>query len=124
MSISKYQPPVAELINYGECQANQEWPDYVQELNLGQEHISELIKMVTDEELNQAKSDSPEVWCTLHAWRALGQLKALEAFEPILGLLNNEDDDWFRDDFPTLCTLFGVDLKAVKTIKIIEKALV
>ena len=109
MSISDYQPPVAELLNYGDCHNYKEWPNYVQELNLEKKHIPELIKMATDEELNQGDSDSPEVWSPVHAWRALGQLKAVQAVEPLLGLLNNRDDDWIHSDFPTLCTLIGVE---------------
>ncbi len=73
MSISDYQPPVAELLHYGDCRNHQEWLNYVQKLNLEKKHIPELIKMVTDEELNQADSDSQEVWSPVHAWHALGQ---------------------------------------------------
>ena len=40
--------------------------------------------MATDEELNQGDSDSQEFWSPVHAWRALGQLKAVQALEPIL----------------------------------------
>ena len=65
--------------------------------------------MATDEELNQAKTDCQEVWGPLHAWRALGQLKAIEAFKPILSLLDDEYDDWIRGDIPTLCTLIGLE---------------
>jgi hypothetical protein len=108
MSISDYQFPVSELLNYGDCRQYKEWPNYVQELNLEDKHIPELISMATDEELNQADSDSKEVWSPVHAWRALGQLKADSALEALLGLLNNEDDDWFSSDLPTLCCLIGV----------------
>ncbi len=109
MSISDYQPPVAELLNYGDCRNYKEWPNYVQSLNLSKEHIPELIKMATDEELNRAGSDSQAVWSPVHAWRALGQLKASEALESLLGLLARRDDDWISNDFPTLCTLIGLD---------------
>ena len=88
---------------------NKEWPNYIQELNLEEKHIPKLIKMATDEELSQANSDSQEVWSPVHAWRALGQLKAVEALEPLLGLLANRDDDWISGDFPTLCTLIGLE---------------
>jgi hypothetical protein len=115
MSISKYQPPVAELLNYGDCRNYKEWPNYVQSLNLEAQHIPELIRMATDDELSQAGSDSKEVWSPVHAWRALGQLKALEALKPLLGLLANRDDDWISGDFPTLCTLIG--LEAIPLLK-------
>ncbi|WP_036487389.1 DUF1186 domain-containing protein [Myxosarcina sp. GI1] len=109
MSITDYQPPVAELLNYGECRDYKKWRNYVRELNLEDKHIPELIKMATDEELNLADSDSKEVWSPVHAWRALGQLKAIEALKPLLELLNDRDDDWISGDFPTLCTLIGKD---------------
>ena len=109
MSISDYQPPVAKLLNYGDCRYHKEWLNYVRALNLEEKHIPELIKMATDEELNQGDPDSQEVWSPVHAWRALGQLKAKEALKPLSALLNNRDDDWISNDFPTLCTLIGVD---------------
>ena len=58
MSISDYQSPVAELLNYGDCRNYKEWPNYVRELNFEEQHIPELIKMATDEKLSQADSDS------------------------------------------------------------------
>jgi HEAT repeat protein len=115
MSISDYQFPVSELLNYGDCRNYQEWPDYVQKLNLEAQHIPELLRMATDEELNQAGSDSKQVWSPVHAWRALGQLKAISALEPLLGLLNNPDDDWISSDLPTLCRLIG--LKSIPLLK-------
>ncbi|NES82872.1 MAG: DUF1186 domain-containing protein [Moorea sp. SIO2B7] len=117
MSISDYQFPVSELLNYGECSNYEEWRNYVQELNFEEQHIPELIRMATDEELNQADSDSKEVWSPLHAWRALGQLKAMEALEPLLGLLNkSEDDDCISGDFAKFCSLIG--LESIPLLKI------
>ena len=115
MSIADYQPPVSELLAYGDCRNYKEWPNYVRELNLEEKHIPELIKMATDEELNQGDSDSQEVWSPVHAWRALGQLKASEALKPLLGLLNNRDDDWISTDFPLLSALIG--LEAIPILK-------
>ena len=117
MSSSDYKPPVSELLAYGDCRNyDEEWPNYVRELNLEEKHIPELIKMATDEELNQGdSSDSQEVWSPVHAWRALGQLKASEALKPLLGLLNNRDDDWISSDFPILSALIG--LEAIPVLK-------
>ncbi len=109
MSIADYQSPVSKLLNYGDCRNYKEWPNYLQELSLEEKHISELIRMVTDEELNQADSDSKEVWSPVHAWRAFGHLIAGEALVTLLGFLINRDDDWISTDFPTLCTLIGVE---------------
>jgi len=83
-SKTSYQPPVDKLLTYGESNlmTPDKWPDY-QELGIGPEHIPDLIQMATDEELNEADVESREVWAPTHAWRALGQLRAVEAVEPL-----------------------------------------
>ena len=83
MSTANYPPPVDKLLTFGECSPSPEWPDYLA-LGLGSEHVPDLIRMAIDEELNQAASDSLEVWAPVHAWRALGQLHAEAAIEPLL----------------------------------------
>lgn len=106
--MSDYQPPVAELLKYGDCLNLSDWLNYVEKLQLEAQHIPELIKMATDETLNYGDPESKEVWSPLHAWRALGQLKASEALEPLLEQLDREpDDDWLSGDLPTLCGHFG-----------------
>ena len=77
MSLHHYQPPVDQLLSYGNPGTpTAEWPDYVGEFGLTAEHIPDLIRMATDRKLNLANVDSLEVWAPLHAWRALGQLRA------------------------------------------------
>ena len=117
MGISDYQFPVSELLNYGDARKyrvrRNNWLNYVEELNLEDKHIPELISMATDDELHQANSDSKEVWSPVHAWRALGQLQAISAIEPLLALLANQDDeyidDWLGEDFHRICCLIGVE---------------
>jgi PBS lyase HEAT-like repeat len=106
---TRYQPPVERLLTYGESNriTPDEWPDY-RELGIGPEHIPELIRMATDEELNLAAAESTEVWAPLHAWRALGQLRAVEAVEPLLELFDRlEDDDWVHEELPVVFGLIG-----------------
>ncbi len=106
---ARYQPPVERLLTYGESDriTPNEWPDY-RELGIGPEHVSELIQMATDEALNEADPESPEVWAPLHAWRALGQLHAVEAVEPLLELFDRlEDDDWVHEELPAVFGLIG-----------------
>ncbi|MDR9404361.1 MAG: DUF1186 domain-containing protein [Halothece sp. Uz-M2-17] len=117
--MSNYQPPVDELLKYGDCRNQTDWLNYVEELQLEAKHIPELIKMATDETLNYADPESQEVWSPLHAWRALGQLKASEALKPLLEMLDREpDDDWLREDLPTLCGHFGKE-----SLPVLEKFL-
>src|SRR6266487_7140549 len=91
---ARYQPPVERLLTYGESEriTPDEWPDY-RELGMGPEQIPALIRMATDEELNLAAAESTEVWAPLHAWRALGQLRAVEAVEPLLELFERLEED-------------------------------
>jgi hypothetical protein len=64
--------------------------------------------MATDEELNWADSDSLEVWAPVHAWRALGQLRASAAIEPLLHLFHElEDSDWAGDELPVVYGMIG-----------------
>ncbi len=106
---TRYQPPVERLLTYGESNriTPGEWPDY-RELGIGPEQLPELIRMATDEELNLAAAESTEVWAPLHAWRALGQLRAVEAVEPLLELFDRlEDDDWVHEELPVVFGLIG-----------------
>ena len=73
-----YTDPVNSLVKFGKCDQKSKWPDYL-EIGLTHEHIPELINMVKDRELLWADQNSVEVWAPVHAWRALGQLRAVEA---------------------------------------------
>lgn len=109
VSTNSYSPPVDQLLTYGEAKlvAPEEWPNYV-ELGLGPEHIPDLIRMATDKELNEAESDSLEVWAPTHAWRTLGQLRAEAAIEPLLALFETfSDDDWAMQELPIVIGMIG-----------------
>jgi len=102
-----YSPPVDKLLTYGDCRDLRKWPDYL-ELGLTQEHVPELIRMAIDDDLNWADSDSLEVWAPIHAWRALGQLKAEEAIEPLMELFHElEDSDWVGEELPVVYGMIG-----------------
>ena len=106
---TSYAPPVDRLLTLGQETAEQHpWPDYPAEYGLGDEHVPELVRMVTDPELQRADSEGPLVWAPLHAWRALGQLRAEAAIEPLIDLLRDPDrDDWARDELPRVFGMIG-----------------
>ncbi len=67
--------------------------------------------MVSDAKLNMGDPESDDVWAPLHAWRALAQMKAVEAIDPLLAqlhLIDDINDDWLNDDFPTVFGMIGV----------------
>ena len=100
-----YPPPVARLLELGEEHATTRWMDYLA-LGLGPEHAPDLVRMATDDALNQADDEGPETWAPMHAWRALGQLRAAEAVEPLLELAGKLEDELFTE--PELATVFGM----------------
>lgn len=107
MGTTNYSSPVSRLLTFGDCREFEEWPNYL-DLGLGPEHVDELIEMATDEELNWSDSDSLEVWAPVHAWRALGQLRASAAIEPLLRLFHElEDSDWAGDELPVVYGMIG-----------------
>ncbi|HEU5369606.1 MAG TPA: hypothetical protein VFU69_14125, partial [Ktedonobacterales bacterium] len=87
MAHTTYPPPIDKLLTIGESEdfRAEKWPDY-RELGLGPEHINDLILLATDHELRwgEEDDDAPEVWAPVHAWRALGQLRAEAAIEPLM----------------------------------------
>ncbi|MGD2180110.1 hypothetical protein [Lusitaniella coriacea] len=100
---SNYSPPVDQLLSYGDCREIKEMPDYPAKFGFSEEHIPDLIRMATDPEIVWADSESLEVWANIHAWRALGQLHAEAAIEPLISLFwNAEDDDWLIEEMPTV----------------------
>ncbi len=108
MSAGDYSPPVDELLAIGEPPDWREWPNYAEKFELGSEHVSELIRMATDRELEETDAEQPDCWAPVHARRALGQLRAEAAIEPLLSLLHEcEDDEWVAAEMPEVFELIG-----------------
>lgn len=100
--MQKYFPPLDKLLTYGSCLEINGWPNYL-ELGFTERHVYNLIEMALDKELHDNLSDSGDVWAPLHAWRTLGQLKAISAAKPLLKLLSRVDenfDDWIQEEIP------------------------
>jgi hypothetical protein len=105
-----YAVPVRRLLFIGETRNYDpaEWPDYAAKFGLGREHIDELIRLACDAALNWGDPDSPEVWAPLHAWRALGQLRAEVSVAPLLAFLKTaEDDEAVGQEFPIVFAMIG-----------------
>ena len=100
--MNEYSPPVDRLLTLGDCRETiRKWPDYPA-LGIGPEHIPDLIRMATDRELNWANSESLEVWAPIHAWRALGQLRAEAAIEPLMRLFHELDCEEISGSFESV----------------------
>ncbi len=96
------------LLTVGEPPFSGNWPDYPATYGLGADDIPRLIEILCDESLQHADSNSTEVWGALHAWRALGQLHAEAAIEPLIGQLDFlGEDDWAGDELGEVFALIG-----------------
>lgn len=110
MNLPSYLPPIDKLLSFGDCRENliNKWPNYLEEIGIREEHIPELIRMATDEELNREDEDELENWAPVHAWRALGQLRAEEAIEPLMHQFHElENHDYFTEEIPEVYGLIG-----------------
>jgi hypothetical protein len=108
MTAEQYPPPVGSLLALGEATARApEWPNYL-ELGLGPEHVPDLIRLASDRELFWAEEESDAVYGPIHAWRALGQLRAEAAVEPLIrAMANDPDSDWIGEEFPQVFASIG-----------------
>jgi len=96
------------LLTLGEPADQRDWPDYPATYGLGADDIPRLIEILRDESLHNADDDSTEVWAPLHAWRALGQLGAVEAIKPLIGLFEIlSDDDWALSEVDRVFAMIG-----------------
>lgn len=108
MSTASYTGNVAKLLTFGDCcQMDWDnWPDYPTEVGLQPEDIPELIRMAIDRTFDEMDSDRLEVWAPIHAWRALGQLKAEAAIVPLTTIFN-KDIDWIWEELPRVYSMIG-----------------
>ena len=67
---NSYAPPVSQLLHLGEPRRNKS-QDYAA-LGISADAVSELIRMATEDALNDGPQNSNLVWSPVHAWRALG----------------------------------------------------
>jgi hypothetical protein len=113
--MSSYTSPLDKLLTYGDPREleGDTWPDYLA-LGLTSEHVPELLRMVTDKELLETDCEvNPGCWASLHAMRALGQLRDIRALEPLLAasdLLLDDDEglgDWGLEELPEVYALIG-----------------
>ena len=109
-----YTDPVAKLLPLGDTNIrSRTWRNYLA-MGFTNEHIPELMRLMTDTGLAELPwidgEPFPEVYAQIHAWRVLGQLKAVEAIPALLGLLHEIDDDendWADDDIPIALGIIG-----------------
>jgi|SRR5579883_520816 len=114
--MNTYPPPVDKLLALGWPDLDQHQVDY-RSLGIDPEQIPQLLRLLQDEELLAAaetaqNEDDPRWYARIHAWRALAQLRAQEAIEPLLDMVaenavGDEWSDWVTEEVPTTIAQIG-----------------
>ncbi len=105
-----YAASVQQLLNVGVIGDYNPatWPDYTVAFGIGPGHSSDLIRLACDLALHTGDPDSAGVWALLHAWRALGQLRAEDAVPKLLALLTTfEHDEAVEAELPVVFAMIG-----------------
>lgn len=108
-----YARPVADLLELG-CPPRSSgpaeyWHDYLAH-GLTEAHVPELVRLASTRVQLEGEPDDEAIWGPIHAWRALGRLRAEAAIEPLLTMANELDrlgDDWFLSDAPRVFAMLG-----------------
>jgi hypothetical protein len=106
---ARYSSPVDQLLTLGEPAAGKApWLDYGAVYGIGTEHVDALIAMAADPTLLEGESGNSALWAPIHAWRALGGLRAEAAIEPLLACAERwHYDDWSSEELPIVFGLIG-----------------
>lgn len=107
MPAEDYKSPVSQLLSHGSLRDSSggEWFDYVEAFDFTDEHIPDLIQLASENDLDW--QNDIESFAPIHAFRALGQLKAEEAIQPLLLILDEDDNDWYMDELPQVFGMIG-----------------
>lgn len=115
MELYELRSPLDRLARRGDARGLPDWanrdPDYVDEFGLTTNDVPDLV-MLAQLWLNADGLPNDEhLWSApIHAWRALGQLGALEIVQPLLemqGQLRAQHDDWYMSEFHDVFALIG-----------------
>lgn len=105
--LEAYGQSVAALLELGEAEPTDIWPDYCSD-GLSAADVPDLIRMALDPTLYEADAADPAYWAPIHAWRALGQLQAADAAAPLVQLLDQaSDNEWVMEEMPQVLAMIG-----------------
>ncbi|SFP96991.1 DUF1186 domain-containing protein [Pseudomonas borbori] len=107
MPLSDYRPPVAQLLTLGDPLIEQDGMSYRQ-LGLSEADVPELCRLAQAATLYDDEADDLQVYASVHAWRALGELRAEAAVDTLIGELHHaETDDWVAEELPAILGRIG-----------------
>ncbi len=109
-------PRIQQLMIIGQPDWSCEWPDYVAEYQLGARDVPDLVALFEVDPLEPDEDQAPEMWASLHAWRALGQIGDPAAIAPIISSFDTRyDDDAALEELGKVMGMFGAQAIAPLT---------
>lgn len=100
-----YHEPVSRLLALeAEPGPPEHWADYLA-MGFTSADVPELIRLM--QEAAAWNEDTTEEWGPVHAWRTLGQLRAVEAVPPLVALLARDMSDWIAEEVPDALVMMG-----------------
>lgn len=107
MPFSDYRPPVAQLLALGDPLVEQNEISYLQ-LGLSEADVPELCRLVQAATLYDDEADDLQTYASVHAWRALGELRAEAAIDTLINEFRHaETDDWVSEELPAIFGRIG-----------------
>jgi tetratricopeptide (TPR) repeat protein len=102
-AVGKYPSPMRTLFTLGEPKPDYSYTDLTESLK---DYVPQLIELALDDDINKLKQTDPAVWSPLHALAILRELRAVEAVEPLLEMMD-WDDEWIEAQLPQVYGAIG-----------------
>ena len=105
-ALKAYAKPLSNLLALGQSAIDE--IDYVQRYGIGPQHREPLEQMLKDPVFQQVGPTDPEVFATMHAWRALGQIGDQRSLPVLFSVLLDPDaGDWDYEELPEIIGRFA-----------------
>lgn len=109
---STFHPPVDQLLTLGKPKQphNLNEVDYAS-FGITTAHVPDLIRMLCDEALYTRNQEGTLGWGPVHAWRALAQLRSVEAIDPLISQwyrFIKYHNDWISEEYRFVFANIGV----------------
>lgn len=101
--IAKYPSPMRVLFTLGKPEPDDSYAELAENLK---GHVPQLVELALDQDIDSLKQTDRAVWSPLHALAILGELRAAEAVEPLLEMMD-WDDDWLEAQLPEVYGAIG-----------------
>lgn len=107
MPFTDYRAPVAQLLELG-LQIQEQTDDFYRALGLSAADVPQLCRLAKAGTLRNEDADDLAAYGSVHAWRALGELRAEDSVDTLIGeFCHAPEDDWVMEELPAIMAQIG-----------------